>query len=74
MDTQLNRAKFSLGAIQVKAFFYIVLEEGKKRQIRRMAQKIGLEIKTLRRVRIGKLKLGDLKPGEYRKIRTEDIL
>lgn len=54
--------------------FYIILEEGKKRQIRRMAQKIGLEIKTLRRVRIGKLKLGDLKPGEYRKIRAEDIL
>jgi len=57
-----------------KISFYIILEEGKKRQIRRMAQKIGLEIELLRRIRIAKLKLGDLKPGEYRKIMAEDIL
>lgn len=54
--------------------FYITLEEGKKRQIRRMAQKIGLEVELLRRVRIGKLKLGDIELGKYRKITPDDIL
>jgi len=57
-----------------KFTFYIVLGEGKKRQIRRMAQKIGLEVYKLKRIRIGNLKLGDLKLGEYRKIKKDEIL
>lgn len=57
-----------------KVSFYIILQEGKKRQIRRMAQKIGLEVELLRRIRIGKLKLGDIEPGSYKKIMREDIL
>lgn len=57
-----------------KVTFYINLSEGKNRQIRRMAQKIGLEVAKLRRVRIGRLKLGNLESGKYEKIRPQDVL
>jgi len=43
-----------------------VLTEGKKRQIRRMCEKVGLRITGLKRVRIGKLKLGNLPEGKWR--------
>ena len=46
--------------------FKVVLKEGKKRQIRRMFQAIGCQVRTLRRDRIGNLTLGSLKPGEWR--------
>ncbi len=42
-----------------------VLTEGRKRQIRRMCQAVGLEVERLVRVRMGKWELGDLKVGEY---------
>ena len=43
-----------------------VLTEGKKRQIRRMCEMVGLRILGLKRVRIGKLKLGNLPEGKWR--------
>lgn len=43
-----------------------VLKEGKKRQIRRMCELVGLKVAGLKRVRIGKVKLGDLPPGQWR--------
>jgi 23S rRNA pseudouridine2605 synthase len=45
--------------------FCLVLAEGKKRQIRRMFGALGLEVADLQRVRIGDIKLGDLKEGEW---------
>lgn len=48
--------------------FLIVLHQGWKRQIRRMAAADGYKVVDLKRVRIGSVKLGDLKEGEYRKI------
>ena len=45
--------------------FSIILKEGKKRQIRRMCEKMGLEVEELKRVRVNKLKLGELKTGKY---------
>ncbi|MDD4333509.1 MAG: pseudouridine synthase [Patescibacteria group bacterium] len=53
--------------------FNIVLTEGKKRQIRRMFRALGGEVEDLARVRIGNLKLGDLKEGEWRKLAEEEI-
>jgi pseudouridine synthase len=52
----------------------LVLKEGVNRQIRRMAEVLGLRVKDLERVRVGKLKLGDLKQGEYRKIKPQDVI
>jgi 23S rRNA pseudouridine2604 synthase len=43
-----------------------VLHEGKKRQIRRMCELVGLKVTGLKRVRIGKVKLGNLPPGQWR--------
>lgn len=43
-----------------------VLREGKKRQIRRMCELVGLKVTGLKRIRIGKVKLGDLPLGQWR--------
>lgn len=43
-----------------------ILREGKKRQIRRMCELVGLKVTGLKRVRIGKVRLGDLPPGQWR--------
>lgn len=43
-----------------------VLREGKKRQIRRMCELVGLRVVGLKRVRIGQVKLADLPVGQWR--------
>ena len=43
-----------------------VLREGKKRQIRRMCDAVGLKVLALKRVRIGRIVLGDLPIGQWR--------
>lgn len=49
-----------------------ILREGKKRQIRRMCEQVGLKVTGLKRVRIGKVRLGDLPPGQWRYLREEE--
>ncbi len=49
-----------------------VLHEGRKRQIRRMCQMVGLHVVGLKRVRIGKVKLGDLPVGLWRFLREDE--
>ncbi|HEY6403610.1 MAG TPA: pseudouridine synthase [Blastocatellia bacterium] len=49
-----------------------VLREGRKRQIRRMCDLVGLKVLGLKRVRIGKIKLGDLPEGKWRFLRPEE--
>lgn len=43
-----------------------VLQEGKKRQIRRMCEQVGLKVVGLKRMRMGRIVLGDLPPGQWR--------
>jgi 23S rRNA pseudouridine2604 synthase len=43
-----------------------VLREGKKRQIRRMCETVGLKVLGLKRVRIGAVRLGELPVGQWR--------
>ena len=43
-----------------------ILHEGKKRQIRRMCELVGLKVVGLKRVRIGRINLGHLPPGQWR--------
>lgn len=43
-----------------------VLREGKKRQIRRMCEQVGLEVVGLKRIRMGRIVLGDLPVGQWR--------
>ena len=51
----------------------IVLREGKNRQIRKMFAGLGYEVENLVRIKIGKLPLGNLKPGETRSIAPSDV-
>jgi len=51
----------------------VILKEGKKRQLRRMAECTGLKVKRLIRIRIGNLNLGDLLPGGWRELTGEEI-
>jgi 23S rRNA pseudouridine2604 synthase len=49
-----------------------VLREGKKRQIRRMCELVGLEVTGLKRVRIGSVVLGKLPLGQWRYLRPDE--
>ncbi|RPH37244.1 rRNA pseudouridine synthase [bacterium] len=50
------------------AEFEISIREGKNRQIRRMCESLGYEVKRLHRVSIGDIRLGDLQVGKYRSL------
>jgi 23S rRNA pseudouridine2605 synthase len=51
----------------------ITIREGRKRQVRRMAEAIGNEVESLTRIRIGSLELGDLRRGEARRLDRREI-
>ena len=67
------RTKPALTAPKGDKRFRIVLTEGKKHQIRRMCAALGWQIKTLKRVRVINIKLGQLKPNQYRKISGREL-
>lgn len=50
-----------------------IIKEGRNRQIRKMCETVGAEIIRLKRTNIGNLKLGMLKPGEYRDLTDEEM-
>ncbi len=43
-----------------------MLTEGKKRQIRRMCEQVGLKVVGLKRIRMGNVQLGQMPPGTWR--------
>ena len=51
----------------------IVLREGRKRQIRRIAASFGHPVKRLVRHQIGPLSLGDLEPGRWRYLTQQEV-
>ena len=51
----------------------IVIKEGRNRQIRKMCEAVGLEVARLRRIAIGPVKMGMLKPGTWRELSTEEV-
>src|SRR5688572_7484880 len=53
--------------------FRIVLVQGLNRQIRLMAAHFGYRVKQLVRVRIGNVKLGHLKPGQWRNLTDAEL-
>lgn len=55
------------------AWLRIVLREGRKRQIRRVAALLGYPAYRVIRVRIGPLRLGDLRPGQWRKLTDAEV-
>lgn len=51
----------------------ITIYEGRKRQVRRMLEKIGHEVIRLQRIAIDGLKLRDIRPGEIRHLTDEEL-
>ena len=56
-----------------KYTFSIILTQGLNRQIRRMCEALGYEVKDLLRVRVMNIRLGSLKEGEYRELTDEEL-
>ncbi|MCB0386920.1 MAG: pseudouridylate synthase, partial [Bdellovibrionales bacterium] len=70
-DKPLKKAGIKLlepGLIQ------FTLLEGRKRQIRRMCELVDLKVTSLKRVRIGKLRLGPLKEGQWRYLGKKELI
>lgn len=53
--------------------FKITLKEGRKHQIRRMANACKLTITSLKRIRVHHIKIGGMLPGNFKKLSTEDV-
>jgi 23S rRNA pseudouridine2605 synthase len=51
----------------------VTIREGRKRQVRRMAEAVGNQVDALRRVRIGSLDLGELRRGEARRLGEGEV-
>ena len=63
-----------LSASNSQSLLELELREGKYREIRRMCDVLGLKVRTLRRIQIGKIKLGELKPGKWRTLTDAEII
>ena len=53
--------------------FNIIIVQGLNRQIRRMCEALGANVTHLRRIRIMNLKLGNMKPGEWRELTLKEL-
>lgn len=51
----------------------MVLHEGRNREIRKMCEKLGLEVARLKRTAIGQVKMGMLKQGDWRDLTAEEV-
>lgn len=54
-------------------YLEITIHEGRNRQVRKMCQAIGHPVISLKRTKIACLELGNLKPGEYRYLSSEEV-
>ncbi|HRW58851.1 MAG TPA: pseudouridine synthase [Chlamydiales bacterium] len=68
-DKPLKKAKVTK---LTSSLLKIILQEGKKRQIRRMCELVGLKVTGLKRVRIGKIMLGNLPEGMWRYLKSSE--
>jgi 23S rRNA pseudouridine2605 synthase len=55
------------------AWVRVVMQEGRKRQIRETAAQLGLPVVRILRVSMGALQLGKLKPGQWRYLTEEEV-
>jgi len=53
--------------------YYVILHEGRKRQLRRMFGSLGYRVSSLKRIRIGTLLLGDLPEGKMRVLSQAEV-
>ncbi|MCX7904103.1 MAG: rRNA pseudouridine synthase [Caloramator sp.] len=73
-DYITSKAEIEILKIKDKnAIVKIVIHEGRNRQVRKMCEKIGHKVIKLKRVQIGKIKLGSLEIGKWRYLKKEEI-
>jgi 23S rRNA pseudouridine2605 synthase len=60
-------------ALKKSTVLEIVLAEGKNREIRRLLAKVGHKVLRLKRVALGGVRLKDLAPGEFRRLRSDEL-
>ena len=56
-----------------KFTFRIILTQGVNRQIRRMSKTLSYHVNAIKRVRVVNIELANLKPGEFRQIKNEEL-
>lgn len=68
-----GRAKAEWVEIIAPTHLRLVLTQGIKRQIRLMLYDLGYEVERLARIRLGPLKVGEMRPGEWRLLTSKEI-
>ena len=58
---------------RTKDYIRVTLTEGKNREIRKIFSFLNYDVKSLTRIRIGCVELGDMQPGEWRNLREDEI-
>ena len=56
-----------------EALLALVLQEGRKREVRRLLEAVGHPVIRLQRVRFGPVRLGELPAGEWRELSTDEV-
>ena len=62
------------GRAAANPWFQVTLVEGRPNQIRRMFHRMGFLVEKLKRVQVGPLSLGSLKPGECRSLTPPEVV
>jgi 23S rRNA pseudouridine2605 synthase len=62
-----------ISASRAKSVVELELGEGKNREVRRLFESQALTVKKLQRTQIGKIRLGELKPGKWRTLNAVEI-
>jgi 23S rRNA pseudouridine2605 synthase len=70
---QVRLVETGRGARGDQSILSIVLHEGRTRQVRKMCEAVGHAVVRLRRVRVGPIRLGALKPGEFRELTHAEV-
>lgn len=60
-------------ALKQSTLLELVLNEGRNREIRRLLAKVGHKVLKLKRVALGGVRLKDLPPGEFRRLRSDEL-
>lgn len=68
-----GRAKAERVEVLAPTHLRMVLAQGIKRQIRLMLYDLGYEVERLARIRIGPLKIGEMRPGEWRMLNAKEV-
>ncbi|SDA15694.1 23S rRNA pseudouridine2605 synthase [Ruminococcus sp. YE71] len=58
---------------QGRVVLQMTISEGRNRQIRKMCEAVGLEVARLKRTSVGPVRLGMLKPGEWRDLKPDEL-